>query len=184
MAATREPLETVPARGKDPFILHLAESGYQHNGQADYQASSCSPVVEGHGVEAAGGHEWARGAEGGWGGERGEDGWREEEEREREETYDWLFAAARDNFVATNNTALLALLSELQDHRVVVATTGAAGAEALWIPLRREGPLTIVGELLAKGHLRRVGQYEWLYHIATGSNVDFWATPPSAHSTT
>ena len=65
--------------------------------------------------------------------------------------YDRLFAAARDNFVATNDTALRALLGEFRDHGMVVATTGAGG-EAMWIPMRRDALLKIVGELKAEGH--------------------------------
>ncbi|EJF62699.1 origin recognition complex subunit 2, partial [Dichomitus squalens LYAD-421 SS1] len=73
-----------------------------------------------------------------------------EKEKEAAYDYDRLFAAARDNFVATNDTALRALLGEFRDHGLVVATTDAAGAEALWIPMRREGLLRIVGELQAE----------------------------------
>ena len=78
-----------------------------------------------------------------------------EKEKEREGAYDYdrLFAAARDNFVATNDTALRALLGEFRDHGLVVTvTTAAAGAEAMWIPVRREALLKIVGELKAEGH--------------------------------
>ncbi|TRM57482.1 origin recognition complex, subunit 2 [Schizophyllum amplum] len=46
--------------------------------------------------------------------------------------YDVLFAAARDKFIATNDTALRALLGEFRDHGLVV------GEGALWIPMRRE----------------------------------------------
>ncbi|KAL1744173.1 origin recognition complex, subunit 2 [Schizophyllum fasciatum] len=49
--------------------------------------------------------------------------------------YDVLFAAARDKFIATNDTALRALLGEFRDHGLVV---GAGAPEALWIPMRRE----------------------------------------------
>ena len=77
-----------------------------------------------------------------------------EGQKEREGAYDYdrLFAAARDNFVATNDTALRALLGEFRDHGLVVTTTSAAGAEAMWIPMRRDGLLKIVGELKAEGH--------------------------------
>ncbi|KAH9477715.1 Origin recognition complex subunit 2 [Psilocybe cubensis] len=53
--------------------------------------------------------------------------------------YDTLFHAARDNFIATSDTALRALLGEFRDHSLVVsaqATTG--GGEVLWIPMRKE----------------------------------------------
>ena len=54
--------------------------------------------------------------------------------------YDTLFNLARDQFVATNDTALRALLGEFRDHGLVVTVgTGAMGAgEMLWIPLRKE----------------------------------------------
>ena len=54
--------------------------------------------------------------------------------------YDTLFNLARDNFVATNDTALRALLGEFRDHGLVVAVgTGVMGSgEMLWIPLRKE----------------------------------------------
>ena len=54
--------------------------------------------------------------------------------------YDVLFNLARDNFIATNDTALRALLGEFRDHRLVVTIgTGAMGTgETLWIPLRKE----------------------------------------------
>ena len=54
--------------------------------------------------------------------------------------YDTLFNLARDNFVATNDTALRALLGEFRDHGLVVTVgTGAIGSgEMLWIPLRKE----------------------------------------------
>lgn len=54
--------------------------------------------------------------------------------------YDMLFNLARDHFVATNDTALRALLGEFKDHGLVVTVgTGAMGSgETLWIPLRKE----------------------------------------------
>jgi origin recognition complex subunit 2 len=54
--------------------------------------------------------------------------------------YDILFNLARDHFVATNDTALRALLGEFRDHGLVVTVgTGAMGSgEMLWIPLRKE----------------------------------------------
>ena len=54
--------------------------------------------------------------------------------------YDMLFNLARDHFVATNDTALRALLGEFKDHGLIVtAGTGALGSgETLWIPLRKE----------------------------------------------
>ncbi|KAI9512427.1 origin recognition complex subunit 2-domain-containing protein [Russula earlei] len=54
--------------------------------------------------------------------------------------YDMLFNLARDHFVATNDTALRALLGEFRDHGLIVTVgTGAMGSgESLWIPLRKE----------------------------------------------
>ncbi|OSD02050.1 origin recognition complex subunit 2, partial [Trametes coccinea BRFM310] len=70
--------------------------------------------------------------------------------------YDRLFAAARDNFVAQNDTALRALLGEFRDHGLVVAAAGGAGGgggggggEALWIPMRRDALLKVVADLKA-----------------------------------
>ncbi|PPQ93746.1 hypothetical protein CVT25_008126 [Psilocybe cyanescens] len=54
--------------------------------------------------------------------------------------YDMLFNAARDNFIATSDTALRSLLGEFRDHSLIVsaqATTGGGG-EVLWIPMRKE----------------------------------------------
>lgn len=53
--------------------------------------------------------------------------------------YDALFSAARDNFIATNDTALRALLGEFRDHGLVIsAQAGAGSGEILWIPVRKE----------------------------------------------
>ncbi|OBZ75590.1 Origin recognition complex subunit 2 [Grifola frondosa] len=60
--------------------------------------------------------------------------------------YARLFNAARDGFIATNDTSLRSLLSEFRDHGLVVSTV-AAGAEALWIPLRKEALAKIVHDL-------------------------------------
>jgi origin recognition complex subunit 2 len=51
--------------------------------------------------------------------------------------YDALFNLARDQFVATNDTALRALPGEFRDHGLVV-TVGTGVMEMLWIPLRKE----------------------------------------------
>ncbi|KAL4065494.1 origin recognition complex subunit 2-domain-containing protein [Scleroderma yunnanense] len=55
-------------------------------------------------------------------------------------TYDALFSAARDAFIATNDTSLRSLLGEFRDHGLIlsVAQGGPGGGEALWIPLRKE----------------------------------------------
>jgi len=51
--------------------------------------------------------------------------------------YDILFTSARDNFIATNDTALKSLLGEFRDHSLVMSSGSGAG-EVLWIPLRKE----------------------------------------------
>ncbi|KAG6896553.1 hypothetical protein C0992_007500 [Termitomyces sp. T32_za158] len=53
--------------------------------------------------------------------------------------YDMLFNIARNDFIATNDTALRSLLGEFRDHNLVVSTQGTTGSgEILWIPLRKE----------------------------------------------
>jgi origin recognition complex subunit 2 len=58
--------------------------------------------------------------------------------------YDALFAFARDQFIATNETAFRALLGEFRDHGLVLGGSagggeaGATGGEVLWIPVRKE----------------------------------------------
>ena len=52
-------------------------------------------------------------------------------------SYDTLFTSVRDNFIATNDTAMRTLLGEFRDHNLVVGT-GTGGGEILWIPMRRE----------------------------------------------
>ena len=52
-------------------------------------------------------------------------------------SYDTLFTSTRDNFIATNDTAMRTLLGEFRDHNLIVGT-GTGGAEILWIPMRRE----------------------------------------------
>ncbi|TFK60246.1 ORC2-domain-containing protein [Pluteus cervinus] len=61
--------------------------------------------------------------------------------------YDALFNMARDEFIATNDTALRSLLGEFRDHGLVMTATGgttaggagaAGGGEVLWIPMRKE----------------------------------------------
>ncbi|TFK49341.1 DNA replication origin binding protein [Heliocybe sulcata] len=63
--------------------------------------------------------------------------------------YDTLFNAARDNFVATNDTALRSLLGEFRDHGLVLSSTvgGPGGGEVLWIPLRKERLVKVVETL-------------------------------------
>jgi origin recognition complex subunit 2 len=53
--------------------------------------------------------------------------------------YDVLFSAARDNFIATSDTALRSLLIEFRDHNLIVSSQqGMGGGEVLWIPMRKE----------------------------------------------
>ena len=52
-------------------------------------------------------------------------------------SYDTLFTSVRDNFIATNDTAMRTLLGEFRDHNLIVGA-GTGGAEVLWIPMRRE----------------------------------------------
>ena len=52
-------------------------------------------------------------------------------------SYDTLFTSVRDNFIATNDTAMRTLLGEFRDHNLIVGT-GTGGAEILWVPMRRE----------------------------------------------
>lgn len=54
-------------------------------------------------------------------------------------TYDGLFTLARDDFIATSDTALRALLGEFLDHGLIISSTppGSDGGEVLWIPLSR-----------------------------------------------
>ncbi|KAJ7109516.1 origin recognition complex, subunit 2 [Mycena epipterygia] len=52
--------------------------------------------------------------------------------------YDALFPLARENFIATNDTALRSVLGEFRDHGLVVTAQASSGGEVLWIPLRKE----------------------------------------------
>ncbi|KAI0086594.1 origin recognition complex subunit 2 [Irpex rosettiformis] len=62
--------------------------------------------------------------------------------------YSMLFNAARDDFVATNDTALRALMGEFKDHGLMVSMMQATtGAEAVWIPMRKEGLVKIVDDV-------------------------------------
>ncbi|KAF5318443.1 hypothetical protein D9619_010681 [Psilocybe cf. subviscida] len=64
--------------------------------------------------------------------------------------YDMLFALARENFLATNDTALGALLTEFKDHSLIVsAQATAAGGEVLWIPMRKERLVNVLKNLEA-----------------------------------
>lgn len=61
--------------------------------------------------------------------------------------YNTLFNMARDNFIATNDTALRALLGEFRDHGLVQTSQGGSGGEALWIPLRKDRLLNVLGSI-------------------------------------
>ncbi|KAH9842972.1 origin recognition complex subunit 2 [Rhodofomes roseus] len=71
--------------------------------------------------------------------------------------YERLFGAAREEFIATSDTALRALLAEFRDHGLVVSAVapvgagGSGGGEALWIPMRREALTKVVDELKKEG---------------------------------
>ncbi|OSX64866.1 hypothetical protein POSPLADRAFT_1079661, partial [Postia placenta MAD-698-R-SB12] len=74
-----------------------------------------------------------------------------------EAAYDYarLFSAARDEFVATSDGALRALLAEFRDHGLVVSVdvpgaNGVAQGEALWIPMRREALTKVVAGIRAE----------------------------------
>lgn len=61
-------------------------------------------------------------------------------------SYDTLFTSVRDNFIATNDTAMRTLLGEFRDHNFIIGA-GTGGAEILWIPMRRERLNKVVREL-------------------------------------
>ncbi|KAJ4485651.1 origin recognition complex, subunit 2 [Lentinula aciculospora] len=52
--------------------------------------------------------------------------------------YDKLYHSARTDFIATNDTALRALLGEFRDHDLVVGAQQGSSGELLWIPMRKE----------------------------------------------
>jgi origin recognition complex subunit 2 len=52
--------------------------------------------------------------------------------------YDLLFQAARQEFIATSDTALRALLGEFMDHGVVASVQMVGQPEVLWIPAPKE----------------------------------------------
>lgn len=53
-------------------------------------------------------------------------------------SYEGLFTSARDDFIATNDTALRALLGEFRDHGMIASANAAEGGETLWIPMPKE----------------------------------------------
>ena len=52
--------------------------------------------------------------------------------------YDLLFQAARQEFIATSDTALRALLGEFMDHGVVASVQNPGQPDVLWIPAPKE----------------------------------------------
>lgn len=59
--------------------------------------------------------------------------------------YDQVYATAREQFLATNDTALRSLLGEFRDHGLVLAAQeGGSRGEALWIPLPKERLLNVL----------------------------------------
>ncbi|KAF7797025.1 hypothetical protein EIP86_008217 [Pleurotus ostreatoroseus] len=61
--------------------------------------------------------------------------------------YSMLFNMAREDFIATNDTALRALMGEFKDHGLMVSVLqGGGGNEAVWIPLRKDALLKIIQE--------------------------------------
>jgi len=60
--------------------------------------------------------------------------------------YSTLFTIARDNFVASNDTSLRALMSEFKDHRLIITLPQSSG-ELVWIPMRKKALLGIIDSL-------------------------------------
>jgi origin recognition complex subunit 2 len=63
--------------------------------------------------------------------------------------YDILFSASRDNFIATNDTAMRSLLAEFRDHGLVLSAVpgGPGSGEVLWVPLRKERLVKVLKSL-------------------------------------
>jgi origin recognition complex subunit 2 len=66
-------------------------------------------------------------------------------------SYDALFSRAREEFIATSDVALRALLGEFRDHGLVLSATsaadsgvGKAASEVLWIPLGKEALVRVL----------------------------------------
>lgn len=69
--------------------------------------------------------------------------------------YGTLFTMARDQFVATSETAFRALMGEFKDHGLMLtAAQGGAGAggDVVWIPLRK----TVLSTLMEDIEQRRI----------------------------
>ena len=62
--------------------------------------------------------------------------------------YNLLFSLARDNFLATNESAFRSLQLEFKDHGLFLSTpSGGAGGEIVWIPLRKERLVNVLASL-------------------------------------
>ncbi|KAL5512966.1 ORC2 [Sanghuangporus vaninii] len=62
-------------------------------------------------------------------------------------SYELLFAAARDEFIATSDTAMQALLGEFRDHGLVVSSNTQESGPGLWIPLSKEALSRLASEI-------------------------------------
>ena len=64
--------------------------------------------------------------------------------------YESLFNAARDKFIATNDTAMRSLLGEFRDHGLILSASqgGPGSTEVLWIPLWKDRLLKLVKSLV------------------------------------
>lgn len=63
--------------------------------------------------------------------------------------YSTLFGLARENFIATNDTSLRALMSEFKDHGLIISSVQTNGSEAVWIPLRKSALSNVIADLKA-----------------------------------
>lgn len=62
--------------------------------------------------------------------------------------YNLLFSLARDNFLATNESAFRSLQVEFKDHGLFLSTpSSGGGGEVLWIPLRKERLVNVLASL-------------------------------------
>ncbi|KAF8801501.1 origin recognition complex subunit 2 [Phlegmacium glaucopus] len=62
--------------------------------------------------------------------------------------YNLLFSLARDNFLATNESAFRSLQVEFKDHGLFLSTpSSGGGGEILWIPLRKERLISVLTSL-------------------------------------
>ena len=62
--------------------------------------------------------------------------------------YNLLFSLARDNFLATNESAFRSLQVEFKDHGLFVSTpSSGVGGEIVWIPLRKERLINVLASL-------------------------------------